>query len=508
MLRSATTAVLAAGFAFSLSSAVVTRRPNPAPRRAQTARDVVLASAEAIGGIDRLRALRGVRVEEVGSEYLVSTITRGDAPPRVISETVTTLRSGNDSVLRRTLVQAVPMRAGRFTTTTIVNRGVPAAIRGTALVMGANVDLTTASEELALSPERVLLTALDARDLRLGRDTVLGGITHRVVSLGLDGAPVRLFIDAESAFPTRVELVRAYPSYVFWAMWGDMRFATTWSAWTLERRGVRYPRQRSTTLNGEPFRELVVTALDPDSDVPADSVAIPDSVRVAFASRLGAERAATGRRPNVKLTPVDLADGVVLYQGGYQSAAVRQRDGIVIIEAPESNAKSRAVLADVATRWPGMRVKAVINTSPMWMHAGGLREYAARGIPIYVTDVGTPVVQALLAAPHAQAPDSLAKAHTQPTVRSVSRALTLGTGDERLELRPPRGQHSAAMMLVWLPARRLLYASDVVIPDAFEPVFSGAYRAELARLVKREGLDVERVFSEHLPATRWADLAR
>jgi len=172
MLRSATTAVLAAGFAFSLSSAVVTRRPNPAPRRAQTARDVVLASAEAIGGIDRLRALRGVRVEEVGSEYLVSTITRGDAPPRVISETVTTLRSGNDSVLRRTLVQAVPMRAGRFTTTTIVNRGVPAAIRGTALVMGANVDLTTASEELALSPERVLLTALDARDLRLGRDTV------------------------------------------------------------------------------------------------------------------------------------------------------------------------------------------------------------------------------------------------------------------------------------------------------------------------------------------------
>ena len=142
------------------------------------------------------------------------------------------------------------------------------------------------------------------------------------------------------------------------------------------------------------------------------------------------------------------------------------------------------------------------------MHAGGLREYAARGIPIYVTDVGTPVVQALLAAPHAQAPDSLAKAHTQPTVRSVSRALTLGTGDERLELRPPRGQHSAAMMLVWLPARRLLYASDVVIPDAFEPVCSGAYRAELARLVKREGLDVERVFSEHLPATPWAELAR
>jgi hypothetical protein len=39
-------------------------------------------------------------------------------------------------------------------------------------------------------------------------------VASRIVSLGLDGAPVRLFIDAESAFRS-VELVRAYPSYVF-----------------------------------------------------------------------------------------------------------------------------------------------------------------------------------------------------------------------------------------------------------------------------------------------------
>lgn len=42
-----------------------------------------------------------------------------------------------------------------------------------------------------------------------------------------------------------------------------------------------------------------------------------------------------------------------------------------------------------------------------------------------------------------------------------------------------------------------LYPSDVVIPDAFEPVFASAYRAELVRLARREHLDIERVFSEH-----------
>jgi hypothetical protein len=64
------------------------------------------------------------------------------------------------------------------------------------------------------------------------------------------------------------------------------------------------------------------------------------------------------------------------------------------------------------------------------------------------------------------------------------------------------------MMLVWFPGRRLLYASDVLVPDAFEPVFTPAYRAELVRVVTREGLSVDRVFAEHIPATPWTDVAR
>ena len=479
-----------------------------APRPPLSAREIVLASAEAIGGVERLRALRAVRVEEVGSEYLVSTVTRPDAPARLIAQTVVSLRSSADSTLRRTITQTLPMRSGSFSSTVVANHGAVASARAGTLVPGGSFDLGTVNEELALSPERVLVTALDAPDLRLERDTTLAGVAHHVVALGMDGATVRLFVDAASAFPTHVELVRAYPTNVFWAMWGDLRFVTTWSAWALERSGVWYPRQRRTTLNGAAFREYVVTALDLDASIPADSVAIADSVRSAFRTRVAAERRGAEQGTTARLTPVVLADGVVLYQGGYQSAAVRQADGVVIIEGPESNAKSQAVLADIASRWPGTPVKAVVSTSPMWMHVGGLREYAARRIPIYAVDVNAPVVRALLASPHRQAPDSLARARVTPIIRPVSAVVALGTGDTRLELRPARGQHASGMMLVWLPGRRLLYASDVVVPDAFEPVFTRAYRAELARLVRREGLDVERVFAEHLPATAWAEAMR
>ena len=483
-------------------------RERSARRIGPSAHEIVLASAEAIGGVDRLRSIRGVRVEEVGIEYLVSTVTRRDAPPRMLSQTIVTLRSAADSGIRRTLVQAVPVRAGTLTSTTVVSHGAAAVVRGKGLVPASVFDLETSTEELLLSPERVLLTALDARDLRLERDTTIGDIRDHVVSLGMTGARVRLFMDAASGFPTRVELVRAYPSSVFWAMWGDLTLVTTWSAWAMEQGGVWYPRQRSVSLNGAAFRDYAVSSVDLAAAPAADSLAIPDSVRAAFASVVARQRSLAERGALPTLSPAPIGPDAVLFQGGYQSAAVKQADGVVIIEAPESPAKSKAVLADVAARWPGTRVKAVITTSPMWMHIGGLREYAARGVPIYALDVNVPVVRSLLSAPYTQAPDSLAKVRVAPIIRSIGRLTTFGQGPERLELRPARGQHSSSMMLVYLPEQRLLYASDVVLPDAFEPVFAASYWEELARVVRREGLAVERVFAEHLPATPWGDRAR
>lgn len=458
-------------------------------------------SAEAIGGLERLRNGRGVRVEEIGREYMVGTVTRRDAPAKLIAQTIVTHR--NAESMRRTMAQSVAMRAGRLTSTSVVDRGVAGVVRGSAVIAAGAIDLATAQEDLMLAPDRVLLTLMEATELRRDRDTSFVGVPHHVVSATWNGAHVRLFIDAASAFPTRLELVRAYPTAVFWAMWGDLRFVTTWSAWSLEPSGVWYPRQRTTSFNGEPFREYVVTSLDLDAPLSPDSVAISDSVRAVFAARLAADSAALGSARVPKLNPVLIADDVVLYQGGYQSAAVKQADGVVILEGPESNAKSRAVLADIATRWPRARVTAVVSTSPMWMHIGGLREYAARGIPIYALDANVPMVRALLAAPHTQSPDSLARVRTRPTVRAVTTRLTLGTGGNAIELRPARGQNASAMVLAWLPAKRVLYASDIVIPDAFEPVFTAAYQTELVRVVQREGLPVQGYFAEHLPLTPW-----
>jgi hypothetical protein len=73
-----------------------------------------------------------------------------------------------------------------------------------------------------------------------------------------------------------------------------------------------------------------------------------------------------------------------------------------------------------------------------------------------------------------------------------------------MELLPAHGIHGVAMLFVYWPGRRLLYASDMIIPPSFEPTFTAAYESELQRVVKRLGLDVATVYALHLPLRRFA----
>jgi hypothetical protein len=376
------------------------------------------------------------------------------------------------------------MRTEAFETTTALDSGAAVAWRNGTAVPGSRQDWAEGLAELALAPERLLFTAVAAPDLHLDRtaDPERPG-----VAFTWSDARVSVELDRRSGFPVLVRLERAYPELPFWAMWGTIRLETRWSGWSEESNGIWYPRRRATTLNGEPFRDAVVTRLELDGPVPPDTLAAPDSVRTAFRAALSAPPAP------IRLDPVPLADGVVLYRGGYQAAAVRQPDGVIVLEAPQSDAKSRAVLADVTARFPGARVKAVITTSPMWFHLAGLHEYAARGIPIYGLERHQARIRRLLS--------SRRSAQTERAARviPVRNRTVIGTGASRLVLQPGLGPKGGAMMLVHLPDRRLLYASDLVVPATFEPVFDRGYRTELARTIDRLGLAVDTVFTLHLP---------
>jgi hypothetical protein len=457
---------------------------------AQPPRQLVLRSATAIGGLDKLQAETAVRTVEEGLEFFTSV---GDprVAPSAIAETITTLRRMAPVGLRQTTVTRFAMANQPFTQSIVASDSVVS--RGGVAAASA-FDAATASEVLALAPDRILLTALAASDLTALHDSVIDGVPHHVVAFHWADARVRLAIDAATGFPDAVWLVRAYPTFVFWSLWGDITFATRWSGWTLEANGVWYPRQRLVTFNGEPWRRFLVTEIDVAPATPPDSFAIADSVRPRFA--MMSHGAPT--MPEPTLTPVTLADGVVLFAGYYQSALIRERDGIIVLDASQSNAKSRAVLAQAARLFPGIPITAVITTASAWMQIGGVREYVSRGIPIYALDVNTARVRAVIAAPYATHPDSLARAPRTASVRMVHAPVTLGSGANEIRLLP-----AASDLLVYWPARRWLYASDMIVPPAFEPNYNAARAETLRRTITALAIPVDSVFAFHLPLTAW-----
>jgi hypothetical protein len=454
-------------------------------------RQIVERSAAAIGGLDKLQAVSAVRTVEQGLEYFTSV---GDprVAPAAIAETITTLRRMAPVGLRQTTVTSFAMANQSFTQTVIASDSVVS--RG-GLAAASAFDAAVASEVLALAPDRILLTALAASDLTALPDSVIDGVPHHVVAFHWADARVRLAIDAATGFPDAVWLVRAYPTFVFWSLWGDITIGTRWSGWTLQANGVWYPRQRLVTFNGEPWRRFLVTALDVAPAAPPDSFAIADSARSQFATI--SHGAST--MPEPTLTPMTLADGVVLFAGYYQSALIREPEGIIVLDASQSNAKSRAVLAQAARLFPGTPIAAVVTTASAWMQIGGVREYVSRGIPIYALDVNAARVRAVIAAPYATHPDSLARVPRAASLRVVHTPVTLGTGANEIRLLPV----ASGDLLVYWPARRWLYASDMIVPAAFEPNYNAARAETLRRTITALGIPVDSVFAFHLPLAAW-----
>ena len=355
---------------------------------------------------------------------------------------------------------------------------------------------------MELSPQRALAAALADPDLRREKDVVLQGVPHHVVSFGSRGGQRRVFLNAETGFLTAVEVRRAYPDDRYWQIWGDLTTRVSYSFWDLRPGGLFFPLQWDVERGGRPWRSLNLTKIEPGPAFPADAFDIPETVRTAFASRskisLDDPELGDASRPGAELAP-----GVVYVPGSWGVTLVGQRDGVVVLEAPISAGYSARVIEEAARRFPGSPLKAVVTTSDSWPHFGGIREYVARGIPVYVLDHNVPQIRRALESPHRLHPDALARRPRAAILRPVSGRTVIGEGANRIELYPVRGESGERMMLAFLPGPGILYASDLYQTGRGGPP---EYAWEVAEVAQRERLQVKTVFAMHSDPQPWAAL--
>ena len=352
-----------------------------------------------------------------------------------------------------------------------------------------------------LGPERIVLSALDAPDVHAEADMQLDGYAHHVVGFTVGTASVKLFLNVPSLLPKAVEITRARPYEVYWAGWGDVTQRVTFGIWTLEPGGLRYPRLWDFATDGQTDGTIEITRVTVNPSLGALDFAIPDDLRQsAIANRRRVTDAPLGspQRP-----ATELAAGVVQVPGSWDIVEVRQADGVVILEGPMTSSYSAKVVDDARARFAGAPIAAVVTTSDAWPHIGGMREYVARGIPIYALDLNVPILSRLFAAKYTTFPDALAKTPKTPVLKTVSTRTTLGSGPNRMELIPYRTASGERQMMAYFPEHRLLYTSDLFTIRG-SLVFLPQQVAEAVQAVGREHLVVDRAFGMHYDAIPWA----
>jgi hypothetical protein len=368
----------------------------------------------------------------------------------------------------------------------------------------SRAQLQDADDWLAFNPLRVLSTAAAARDLHVDGEAVRHGVAQRVLAWTRHDAPVRLYLDAATHLPSAVAWTAPRPADVFWGAWGDVATELSFENWVLLDDGLRMPTQWNFVRNGQPDRTLQVHALDRGFTPDEADWRFDDALRAKFAALPADIDQVPFGLPGQ--APVALPGGGMLVPGRWNVAFVPQADGVVVIEVPISGGYSRQAIEAAQRMFPKLPVKAVVSTSDAWPHIAGLREYAARGIPIHLLDLDRPIVERLLTAPHAQRSDALARQPRDALLREVAAPTTLGKGEDRIVLLPLRTATGERQMLVAMPGRGLLYTSDLVQPTGDGGWYSPETRLELRTRLRALGLAPRTCFGMHYAPVPCASL--
>ncbi len=345
--------------------------------------------------------------------------------------------------------------------------------------------------ELAITPHGFLKAALAAKDATAITLPIVGasdaGLSQNgrkvtVVSFTIGKYRVNGTINDQNL----VELTDTwFPNPVYGDMDYEMRF-TKYKNFD----GVQFPtllhvHQGDPRLNpAHNYYEYNVT--DVKANVPVATMPVPDAVRAATV-------------PPVKVESQKLADGVWLLGGGtHNSVLVEFKDFAAVVEAPQNEARSLAVIEEVNRLVPNKPIKYVVNTHHHFDHAGGLRTYLSQGTTVITHESNKQYYLDIMfyPAPRELQPDRMALYNPmymisrRPAPIETVASFAGGPGGgaakyviadgERLmeilhvqdmayELEDPsyaQGNTSADMLMVYLPKEKILINADLYSPPA------------------------------------------
>ena len=334
--------------------------------------------------------------------------------------------------------------------------------------------------ELLYHPIGFVQAAL-APGAKVGEESARGA--GRRVRLDVDGERYVMTVDSRTMLPSQIERAVAQP------MLGDVVFAIEFPQWYTASSGVRVPLQMVQRLDGRwKVGDLRFDGVTVDGDV--GDITIPESVKTA----------ALVTQP-VNVTTDSIAPGVWYLTGGsHHSVAIEMKDHMLLVEAPQNDDRALAVIRAARALRPVKPLRAVINTHHHFDHAGGIRAAMGEGLTVITHATNQKFYEDLGRRKFTILPDHLAKNPKTAVVEGVADKRTLTDGSRTVNLYELAGnEHSRSMLIVHLPAEKLLIEADVYSPPAPNATTPTPmpFAKNLVENMDRLGLAVDRIVPIH-----------
>ena len=190
------------------------------------------------------------------------------------------------------------------------------------------------------------------------------------------------------------------------------------------------------------------------------------------------------------LNVTGLGDGVYLIPGaspGYNMMFVAFDDHVLVLEAPISPDISRAVIEKIGETVPGKPIRYAAMTHYHFDHSGGLWGYIEEDVAIVTTPGNREFVREVAAAPR-----TLERAWSgtaAPRVEIVEGKRVFGDGPQRVELYDVGpNPHVDEILIAYVPSLKLLFVADIY---SFGGTVTPANAQALALADKLDELDLD-----------------
>lgn len=420
---------------------------------------VIDDAAAALGGKDRIQAVKTLVVEGQGKDF---SFGQGARPDDMGSQSdpwkVTGYKRSYDLAAGRarfehTRVSLDAFYAGPDPAKAV--QGIDGAVAynvgetGNANRVWGRQEIDARRVEFVRHPLTLLRAALDPA-AKLGNARTQG--TERLVDVTLPSGPtVTLAINGTTKLPTRIVWMTDV------SLIGDAPIETRFADYRAVD-GLQMPTRIAMSTDRWLTSDIRIRKQAINGD--AGNLAAPANVAAAT------QPAAPGP---ILVNAEDVGPGIWYMTGQtHNSVLVEYADHLTLVEAP-SEARTLAVIAKARELRPNKPLTTLVETHHHGDHTGGVRAAVSEGVTTIVAhDSIIPYLQELLRRPHTIIPDALAKKPQSKKVSFVEVGDTFVLKDNSMAINLYHvldTAHADSNLLVYFPTVRVLTDADLYFPD-------------------------------------------